>query len=576
MNIDLNLLLSKIKKEELENYYKNHNIDDTKKFFNIRNCELKKLLTYYNIVKSKEDILNTRKTTCLERYGVENVYQDTKKMKSAYISKYGVDNPFKLEFVKEKIRQTNIERYGQLNPLKNKEILEKMKNTTIDRYGGIGWASKDIREKAYKTGEKLYGDKFNSKKTKETNLEKYGCEYSSQDPKVKEKIKQTNIERYGVSCSFQAESVKEKIKQTCLKKYGVDHYNKTEESKENQKNYRNKKILEKGFLIKTQDNLDDTLKQMLYSNEKSIEFFESLDKDYSILDLANKFNCSITCITNWIKRLNLQNYLKYSCSKYEDELYDLFKCYGFEKHKRILNGKEIDLYSDRFKIGIEFNGNYWHSDLHKYKKYHEDKSKLAENLGIRLIHIYEYEWLDKRIKPIIISMIRIACNDVENKIFARKCTIKQITNKEAKDFNNKNHLQGHRNAQITYGLFYKDELVQLMSFSKNKKYGWEIIRGCPGSNNIVVGGVSKLFNHFLKENNPSSVFSYCDFNKFNGKGYESIGMSFIGYTGPDKKWIVNGKVYNRQPSKYKQFKELSEACIWGAGSKKYIWEEKNV
>lgn len=68
------------------------------------------------------------------------------------------------------------------------------------------------------------------------------------------------------------------------------------------------------------------------------------------------------------------------------------------------------------------------------------------------------------------------------------------------------------------------------------------------------------------------MFSYCDFNKFDGRGYEKLGMKLIGYTGPDKKWIVNGKVYNRQPSKYKQFKELSEACIWGAGSKKYLWE----
>ena len=55
-----------------------------------------------------------------------------------------------------------------------------------------------------------------------------------------------------------------------------------------------------------------------------------------------------------------------------------------------------------------------------------------------------------------------------NRIYARKCTIKQISNGEAKPFNEENHLQGHRNAQITYGLFYKGELVQLMSFSKTR------------------------------------------------------------------------------------------------------------
>lgn len=91
-----------------------------------------------------------------------------------------------------------------------------------------------------------------------------------------------------------------------------------------------------------------------------------------------------------------------------------------------------------------------------------------------------------------------------------------------------------------------------------------------------MGGVSKLFKHFIKEQNPSSVFSYCDFNKFDGKGYEAIGMKFIGYTGPDKKWIVHGKVVNRNPYHYHKLKEQAEAVIWGAGSKKYLWENPNL
>lgn len=141
--------------------------------------------------------------------------------------------------------------------------------------------------------------------------------------------------------------------------------------------------------------------------------------------------------------------------------------------------------------------------------------------------------------------------------------------------NDKVHLQNHRNAKVTYGLFYNDKLVQLMSFSKRKKgldTDWEIIRGCPGSNNIVIGGVSKLFKHFVKDYNPTSVFSYCDFNKFNGKSYEELGMKFIGNTGPDLSYIVNGQIYKRQYSNYKNIKDKVDYRIWGAGSKKYLWE----
>ena len=248
----------------------------------------------------------------------------------------------------------------------------------------------------------------------------------------------------------------------------------------------------------------------------------------------------------------------------------LMGVYG-QKDRKVIFPYEIDILCNEYKTGLEMNGLYWHCSLKKDKNYHFLKSKMMEDKGFRLIHIYDYEWNDERKRPIIESLLRITFGKVENKIYARNCEIREITNKEAKPFNEKNHLQGHRNAQITYGLFYKGELVQLMSFSKHKKYEWEIIRGCPGSNNIVVGGVSKLFNHFIKEHDPNQVFSYCDYNKFDGKGYEALGMKFIGYTGPDMKWIIDWTVVNRKPSKHKELKEKAVAQIWGAGSKKYLW-----
>ena len=198
-----------------------------------------------------------------------------------------------------------------------------------------------------------------------------------------------------------------------------------------------------------------------------------------------------------------------------------------------------------------------------------------------MIHIYEHEWNNLKTREKLKSMLKIALNVPFKKIYARNCVIKELSNKEAKEFNMENHLQGHRNAEITYGLFYEGKLVQLMSFSRTKynknlknASSWEIIRGCPASNNIVVGGVSKLFKHFLNMKHPTEVFSYCDFNKFDGRGYEAIGMKFIGYTGPDMKWVMpNCVVVNRSPSKHKILKEQAIAKLYGAGSKKYLWKK---
>ena len=237
---------------------------------------------------------------------------------------------------------------------------------------------------------------------------------------------------------------------------------------------------------------------------------------------------------------------------------------------------EIDIYIPALKIGIEYNGLYWHSELQKEKNYHFKKSKLADELGIRLINIYEDEWEDQTSKTKIQTLLKISLGLVEQKIHARKCEIKEITNAEARPFNEANHLQGHRNAQLTYGLFYQGKLVQLMSFSKTRYNrnlkaddSWEIIRGCPGSNNIVVGGVSKLLQHFIKENNPASIFSYCDFNKFNGVSYEKAGMKFEGYTGPDMTWWIGDRRIPRQPKKHAELKQQATCRIFGSGSKKY-------
>ena len=240
---------------------------------------------------------------------------------------------------------------------------------------------------------------------------------------------------------------------------------------------------------------------------------------------------------------------------------------------------EMDIYIPDKRIGIEYNGTYWHCSLRHDKNYHYNKSLIAENVGIRLIHIYEHEWKDPDKNEKIKSLLRIALGTAGNRIYARDCDVREITNAEAKPFNEENHLQGHRNAQVTYGLFHGGRLVQLMSFSRTRynrnlkgDNDWEIIRGCPGSNNVVVGGVSKLFKHFLRDKKPDSVFSYCDFNKFDGRGYEAIGMRFVGYTGPNKWWVLpKGRVVERSPSKYHEYKEQAVASLYGSGSKKYLY-----
>lgn len=77
-------------------------------------------------------------------------------------------------------------------------------------------------------------------------------------------------------------------------------------------------------------------------------------------------------------------------------------------------------------------------------------------------------------------------------------------------------------------------------------------------------------SHFIRDYSPSRIFSYCDFNKFDGKSYIAAGMTLVGYTGPDMKWVMpDHSVVNRSPKRHAELKEVAIAQIFGAGSKKF-------
>lgn len=303
-------------------------------------------------------------------------------------------------------------------------------------------------------------------------------------------------------------------------------------------------------------------------------------------------------------------YKKYtSCSLTEKEILDFIKSiYAgeiLENYKKALDNYEIDIFVPEFNLGIEYNGIYWHRsnykkignkfifDSGKNPDYHQKKSLLAREKGIRLIHIWEDQWKDERLQPILKGILKAALHVSNlNRIPARKCILKELDAKTYRDFCDKHHTQLSRPAEIRLGLFYNDELVQVASFSKyralNKSktdihYDYEFVRGCEDFNHSSVnGGVSKLLAYFIKTYNPKSIICYSDLNLFNGIGYEKAGFKLDSITNPDKfyvTWDRQLKRIKRSAKNYQKYmnsvinKELF--CCYGAGNLKYIWKPKD-
>ena len=230
-----------------------------------------------------------------------------------------------------------------------------------------------------------------------------------------------------------------------------------------------------------------------------------------------------------------QCYPKSAVSLQENEVADFIKTITahpiIRSDMEVLSPLELDIYVPEQNIAVEYCGLYWHAL--KPSRYHRHKFEACRRLGIRLITIFEDEWIMSR--PIVESMLRNAFHVPGRVINARACIVRGV-NDDANAFLNANHLQGCGRSQIKYGLFVLDELVAVMTFIKgdvtDKSVGWKINRFCSKLNTSIRGGASKLFKAFVRDHQSEDVTSYADLRWGEGRVYGQLGFTLIGETIP--------------------------------------------
>lgn len=253
-----------------------------------------------------------------------------------------------------------------------------------------------------------------------------------------------------------------------------------------------------------------------------------------VVQIAKSFGCN-----NLIK-------VKTGRSKLEDELCEYIKTLTthevIQSDRSVLNGRELDIYIPDLKLAIEFNGVYWHSEMHKDERYHQQKTLDCLKQGVRLIHIFEYEWINPDKQTKIMRYLADVIGEHSEIYYARNLNIREPSVQESVEFLDKYHLQGYTNAPIRYGLYNDTEMLGIITFGKprfSSNYEYELIRLCwkPGVN--VVGGFERLFKHFVTEHNPSSIVTYSDISKFTGNSYLRVGFkaSIGDLTSPNYVWV---------------------------------------
>jgi len=476
--------------------------------------------------------------TCQHKYQTtEAVIQSSRsKIRQTLLAKYGVDHNSKVDGFLEKRKLTNLKKYG-VEHFTNRD---KAKRTLLERYGSTNFN--------------------NTKQAQETMRKRYGVTTFSQSPLFKEKL---------------------------LKRYGVNHPLQTP---------KNRRRMYQKVIAKLKDvtpKFDFNDYTGVYTKVYDFECNHCHSTFQSSLDDGRIPICR-TC--HPITRTKSK--CEYEIIEWIKTFYDGEIIHG---DKSVLMGKELDIYLPSKQLAIEVNGLYYHGEIsgNKNKQYHLTKTKQCSRNGISLVHVLDIEWIHKQeiVKSILSN--KILPEDTRH-LHGRKCTVKDISAEVSNNFLYNNHIQGEDNSSVRIGLFYKDELVSVLTFGKNrfnKETEWEMYRFCNKVNTNVRGGLEKMFSYFVKMYQPSGILSFSDRRYFTGQTYSKIGFTLVHITPPNYHYFKANdhttifasrnrfqkhklkkilEVYDDKLTEWQNMQLNGYDRIWDCGSTKWIWYPKQV
>lgn len=384
------------------------------------------------------------------------------------------------------------------------------------------------------------------KKREKTFLEKFGGHPMRSGTKSRSNVEAHFLKKFGGKSAFAAEEIREKSSTTIVDRYGVDNPMKSKEIARKSANNRLQKMKKEGKL-RLIDGL--TIKEFLKKNKKNFKrcWADRLYAKYGP-EFVKEYNCKVTYIEKVIKDFLDAMGVTYICRKR-------------------LGNYEADFRIENPPVVIECDGLYYHSELIKKDKlYHQRKRNYFRKKGYTYLCFREDEITEKL--EIVKGMIKFHLSKSQ-KVYARKCGIQKISNKEAALFFNNNHLMGNGNGP-SYALIHSNQIVSALQMVM-KKNTLEVSRFCSKLGVQVVGGLSKLLKHVQKIHHPGTMISFVDGRYGDGHSLEKIGFieksNYVSF-----RWTDMSKTYHRLTFPSNQGYGAKCCKIWDCGQIKFVKE----
>jgi hypothetical protein len=268
-------------------------------------------------------------------------------------------------------------------------------------------------------------------------------------------------------------------------------------------------------------------------------------------------------------------------TKQQREVGDFVQSLGYvvdHNDWKTLGDLEIDVLVRSAQFGIEFNGLYWHSETNRsYFKHVDEKHRRAQEIGIRLLTIFEDEWRDKR--QIVEAMIGHRLG-LSARCHARKLDVRFVNPDERKEFFERSHIDGDVRCTVAFGLFNGSTLLSVMSlrtpFHQQLADRMEVARFAVKPGVSVAGGLSRLTHRSLQwtqERGYVGLLAYVDKRIGSGAGYVAAGYKLTRETGPRFWWTNFHDRFDRfqfratgGSSQVDVARAAGVVKIWGAGN----------
>lgn len=373
--------------------------------------------------------------------------------------------------------------------------IEKRKRTNIKKFGS---------ETPPRTEE------WEANRTKALR-DRYGGNSALCDPTVLAKMKATNMERYKAPWSVATLEVREKAETSMLNNHGVRFS-----------------------------------RQSPVLQAKAVE---TLVANYGVTNPGAHPDLKERALATTLERFGTLNMR--TTGEAENEVRLLVEeITGEPAPNTIIPGSrlEIDCFVEGARVGVEYCGLYYHceeagNEDPRVHARHRAKLDAANAAGIRLITLFEDEWLSRRAQ--VEGVLRVILGNPASRVAARSCALDEINADAANTFFGENHIIGpHAKIKRAWVLTRAGEAVAAASvshnYAANSRDTVVLQRLCFKRGVHVQGGASRLLatiKRWAATEGYQAIVSFSDNRWSRGDLYAQLNFKCVKDTGYDYGYV---------------------------------------